>query len=152
MCPSNTTNTTPLTRQDPAPAPQLNTSYACNFHVFKGEFIPGSNTLSLAGLDKSAQKIMVGEGVSKDDPGIANHDWSSLTNFENNSFAKHLGTSNYLFADGHAKSLRPTATMTGMNMWGTFDDNGSCAAQDINCDDISSGALSHLAILDKNSQ
>lgn len=33
-------------------------------------------------------------------------------------FAGHLSTSNYLFADGHVKSLRPFATMNGTtNMW-----------------------------------
>lgn len=29
----------------------------------------------------------------------------------------HLGTSNFLFIDGHVKSLKPTATVKGGNMW-----------------------------------
>lgn len=29
----------------------------------------------------------------------------------------HLGTSNYLFVDGHVKSLKPTATIIGVNMY-----------------------------------
>ena len=32
-------------------------------------------------------------------------------------FAGHIGTSNYLFADGHVKSLRPLATGTPQNLW-----------------------------------
>jgi prepilin-type N-terminal cleavage/methylation domain-containing protein/prepilin-type processing-associated H-X9-DG protein len=29
----------------------------------------------------------------------------------------HLGTTNFLFADGHVKSMRPTLTVQGTNMW-----------------------------------
>jgi prepilin-type N-terminal cleavage/methylation domain-containing protein/prepilin-type processing-associated H-X9-DG protein len=29
----------------------------------------------------------------------------------------HLGTTNYLFADGHVKAMKPTATVSGGNMW-----------------------------------
>ena len=29
----------------------------------------------------------------------------------------HLGTTNFLFADGHVKALRPTATIADSNMW-----------------------------------
>ncbi len=36
-------------------------------------------------------------------------------------FSGHLGTGNFLFTDGHVKSLRPTQTMTPVNMWGRFD-------------------------------
>jgi len=32
-------------------------------------------------------------------------------------FAGHLGRSNYLFADGHVKALRPLQTITDVNMW-----------------------------------
>ena len=32
-------------------------------------------------------------------------------------WAGHLGTGNYLFADGHAKALRPLQTIQGVNMW-----------------------------------
>lgn len=38
-------------------------------------------------------------------------------------FVNHLQTSNYLFADGHVKSMRPRATIDGgVNMW-TLDKN-----------------------------
>ncbi|RYG70641.1 hypothetical protein EON80_07340, partial [bacterium] len=33
------------------------------------------------------------------------------------NFTNHLGMSNFLFADGHVKSLKATATLTPTNMW-----------------------------------
>ena len=32
-------------------------------------------------------------------------------------FVGHLGTTNYLFADGHVKALRPMQTVRGANLW-----------------------------------
>jgi prepilin-type processing-associated H-X9-DG protein len=29
----------------------------------------------------------------------------------------HLANTTFLFADGHVKSLKPSATIRGMNMW-----------------------------------
>jgi len=49
---------------------------------------------------------------------------ASVVTPANSLFAGHLSTSNYLFADGHVKSLRPTATIdsssggsAALNMW-----------------------------------
>jgi prepilin-type N-terminal cleavage/methylation domain-containing protein/prepilin-type processing-associated H-X9-DG protein len=33
------------------------------------------------------------------------------------TFTNHLGTSNFLFADGHVKSMKPAATGSPINMW-----------------------------------
>ena len=41
-------------------------------------------------------------------------------------FAGHLGTSNYLFADGHVKAMRPMQTIAGTNLW--YRDNGAISA------------------------
>ncbi|HEX9996360.1 MAG TPA: DUF1559 domain-containing protein [Abditibacterium sp.] len=41
-------------------------------------------------------------------------------------FTGHLGTSNYLFADGHVKALRPLQTIAGANLW--YRDNGPISA------------------------
>ncbi|RYG57270.1 hypothetical protein EON80_28455, partial [bacterium] len=35
--------------------------------------------------------------------------------------AHHLGTGNFLFADGHVKALRPEKTLTPINMWNRLD-------------------------------
>ena len=46
-------------------------------------------------------------------------------------FQGHLGTTNFLFADGHVKSMRPTLTVQGTNMWSinSTNTNGALAAQ-----------------------
>ncbi len=41
-------------------------------------------------------------------------------------YAGHMGRSNYLFADGHVKALRPTQTADGTNLW--FNDNSPLPA------------------------
>jgi prepilin-type N-terminal cleavage/methylation domain-containing protein/prepilin-type processing-associated H-X9-DG protein len=41
-------------------------------------------------------------------------------------FAGHLQTSNYLFADGHVKSMRPVQTGTPTNLW--YSDNSPLSA------------------------
>jgi prepilin-type N-terminal cleavage/methylation domain-containing protein/prepilin-type processing-associated H-X9-DG protein len=71
------------------------------------------NPRSLASINQPSQSIMVAE---YDDiggaPAISSTTYVNLTN--------HLATSNYLFCDGHVKSLRPTATHPGptsLNMW-----------------------------------
>ena len=43
------------------------------------------------------------------------------------TFINHLGTTNFLFADGHVKSLKPTATGTPYNMWRTANPNNEAA-------------------------
>ena len=53
------------------------------------------------------------------DSGTGGRDWpagAAAGGYANFLFAGHLGTGNYLFADGHVKSLRPTQTMQGA-MW-----------------------------------
>jgi prepilin-type processing-associated H-X9-DG protein len=42
------------------------------------------------------------------------------SNSDNTTFTNHLATTNFLFADGHVKALKPEATITGVNMW-AFD-------------------------------
>jgi prepilin-type processing-associated H-X9-DG protein len=40
----------------------------------------------------------------------------------NRLFAGHLGTTNYAFADGHVKAMRPEDTIVGENMWSRNED------------------------------
>lgn len=53
--------------------------------------------------------------LSYNDTGKGGQSWSNV--YGNVLFAGHLGTSNYLFADGHVKSLRPLQTIQGTNLW-----------------------------------
>ncbi len=41
----------------------------------------------------------------------------------NNIAASHSGVGNYGFVDGHAKAMKPTATIIGQNMWSIENDN-----------------------------
>jgi prepilin-type processing-associated H-X9-DG protein len=70
----------------------------------------------------------VGEVARPDFHDIGGSWWDNTTDFynalTNGGFNGHLGTSNYLFADGHVKALKPTATMTPVNRYGAF--GGGC--------------------------
>ncbi len=48
--------------------------------------------------------------------------FTPASKFAAEAFQGHLGNSNFLFADGHVKSLKPIATGTPVNMW-TIEDN-----------------------------
>lgn len=41
------------------------------------------------------------------------------------NFRGHLATVNFLFADGHVKAMKPTATVTPFNMWSVEDDGAA---------------------------
>lgn len=89
---------------------------------------------------------VVWEIDSDGERGIANADWNGSNGFRDNCYGGHPGTMNVLYLDGHVKSLLPTKTMTPLNQWGVFNDTPETATckQDINCDDISTGALTRL--------
>ncbi len=83
---------------------------------------------NLSEINSPAQKIIVAENT-RDWKDYGASWWTNTTDWRKESaggsgFAGHLGTSNYLFADGHVKSLRPTQTATPFNMWGEM--GGSC--------------------------
>lgn len=44
----------------------------------------------------------------------------------------HLGTGNFLFADGHVKALRPEKTISPINMWNRFDNAPFSGSNDSN--------------------
>ena len=65
---------------------------------------------ALSVITAPSQCILVSEN-NKDKDGGDFYDLSDST------FQGHLGTTNFLFADGHVKSMRPTLTVQGTNMW-----------------------------------
>ena len=70
------------------------------------------STTSLAELASSSQTIMVAEKAAN-----ANQDpefWPYTDHFH---FTNHLNTTNFLFADGHVKSMKLSATGTPINLW-----------------------------------
>lgn len=68
---------------------------------------------SLADIASTSKLILVGEYTL----GHSEMNISAVGNV----FAGHLGAVNYLFADGHVKSMKPTATGSPVNMWNIED-------------------------------
>ncbi len=65
--------------------------------------------LALAQLQSSSQVILVGENATRNEPEF----WST----PDLNFQAHLGMTNFLFCDGHVKSMKPIATGTPVNLW-----------------------------------
>lgn len=124
--------------------PEFKISYAGNFtwgsdttppdwFTSTGEGIfgqPNSPGVPLADVPFPAETITVCE--------MYRLPWTALlidhSFYKNTLFAGHAGMSNYLFADGHVKALKPSATNAGKNYWyrhqGPLGNNGrACLAQ-----------------------
>ncbi len=77
--------------------------------VFGGRFSPG---VALADINSPATTLAVMEN-NIGTMIYPDYSWSN-----DRLFVNHLATSNYLFADGHVKALKPSATTAnGVNMW-----------------------------------
>jgi prepilin-type N-terminal cleavage/methylation domain-containing protein/prepilin-type processing-associated H-X9-DG protein len=72
--------------------------------------MPKGTGVSLAAVGAPAQTILITE---------CSPDWLfTETGFnDSGTFAGHLNTVNFLFADGHVKALKPVATGNPINMW-----------------------------------
>ena len=163
-CPSNPTNNQDAYGiTDPSLPGDLNKrSYAVNNRVCAPVHVAQSH--QMAEIDKPANKIIISE-ITADFPDIGSPWWSQIMDDPNDAFlwgaafAGHTGTFNCIFFDGHAKAMRPTATVSPVNMWGTFNDNDPNAEPkdancdpnqgSINCDQPSPGSLENLRRLEK---
>jgi prepilin-type N-terminal cleavage/methylation domain-containing protein/prepilin-type processing-associated H-X9-DG protein len=132
-CPSNTKNATiaddsvPATMTAaglPTNAPQFTISYAINGANSFGGKPPSeynSNTASLSEIEMTSECILVTEMTqglpfTGDITNIA--DWGN----PDYVFKGHLGMVNFLFCDGHVKSMKVLATGTPKNLWSGQDD------------------------------
>jgi prepilin-type processing-associated H-X9-DG protein len=139
-CPSySPVNTTNMAYQNSGVTPTLKASYAMNYHI--GEWRPTSMPYTrMPQVIEPSRKIIVGEGDSKADCGMAYRAWGAGNEFRDRSFAGHLSTWNVVFADGHVKSYKPLSTFVPFNMWGQFNSMTSAmgnycgSPQDVNCD------------------
>jgi len=145
----------------PMNAPAIPRSYAANPRIMGPWYMTGRG-LPLATVNAPATRILISEAQGL---GMGWTDWGAaggVGNWANEAFAGHLGTFNCLYADGHVKSMRPTATMTPVNQWGRMDDqtdpnvNGcndvNGRDQWINCEQVSPTALDGLNRLAKKYQ
>jgi prepilin-type processing-associated H-X9-DG protein len=87
-------------------------------------------------VQEPSRKILVGESRSSeammDRYTSINNGISYQASWSPGLSVKHLSTMNCLFADGHVKALKPTATYTPYNMWGRTTDQN--AASGDGCD------------------
>ena len=144
-CPSNTNN---AVTADAASSgyPAIPSSYGANLRM-----MPANQGFSVAAIDSVATRIMVGELTAAWTDAVS-PGWSA-TDIPNFCFSGHLSTWNCLFADGHVKSMRPTATMAPVNLWGGFNgqtatDGPGCAGNGINCEATSATALTGMQNLE----
>jgi prepilin-type N-terminal cleavage/methylation domain-containing protein/prepilin-type processing-associated H-X9-DG protein len=75
----------------------------------------GSSSISSKYVSPS-NTILVGETRSQNGSTVRGDPdfWTDQTDFE---MQGHSGMSNFLFADGHVKAMKPTATGSTLNMW-----------------------------------
>jgi len=134
-------------------SPQLRASYAANPRILRD-----NDGRALSDIAAPASKIMVAEN-GNGAVGLGWNDWGggNSVNWAGecaaNNFKGHLGMGNYLFADGHLKSMKPSSTITP-NAWGHFDgqlaaDGPGCGTwPDPNCDAPDPEARTGLAGLE----
>ncbi|RYG70384.1 DUF1559 domain-containing protein [bacterium] len=149
-CPSNVDYSRTLGWSDPA-MPQMPVSYGMNHLIGRNNWSGGTG-IALASVNEISRKILVSEKNNfNQETGLGWDDWDG-NQWVENGWAGHLGTSNYLFADGHVKSMRPINSVSnGFSMWGKFRNTG-CTYPDnqaINCDGVSPAALTAMSLLDK---
>ncbi len=126
-CPSNPT-TGDLTVGTITPQPAIPISYAANgygissnadFGLTGTSSRPMNNATSvaIAAIDSSSTTLLVGEQIAN--LVLFNTAAAAIsTGAGNSQITNHLGMSNWLYADGHVKSLKPTATVSGgVNQW-----------------------------------
>jgi prepilin-type N-terminal cleavage/methylation domain-containing protein/prepilin-type processing-associated H-X9-DG protein len=126
--------------------PTIKLSYSMNRH-FGGQMGTADATNStdatspsthLNQVEKPAQKILVTEarhsGHIGDRYDDINNGWSYQAAWAPGLFSKHLTTMNCLFGDGHVKAMKPTSTMTPLNMWGRFSQQNLGNTGDAACD------------------
>ena len=175
ICPSNPASSTIASPAQPTlNLPAIRASYVANPRIIadvtQGD---GKNALSgpvsLATVNAPTTRIMVTESTYPYGGGAGrvqapNYNWTAGGSYDawyKELFAGHLGTMNCLYADGHVKSMRPTATMTPVNQWGRFNgqedpNNRGCVGADptqyVNCNVPAPEALKSLDLLQKKYQ
>lgn len=146
-CPSNPK---PLNHDQAfGPYPVLPSHYAMN-----NNFVPNTGSIHLNGITSPSTRIYASETT---DGGwrtmFAN--WGTTGNetlAADKMFAGHLHTINVLFADGHAKSVRPSLTANPVNLWGRMNDSpASCNTGNytrLNCETVSATQIYALSLLE----
>jgi prepilin-type N-terminal cleavage/methylation domain-containing protein/prepilin-type processing-associated H-X9-DG protein len=124
-CPSSTSNGTVMGSPNATgPVPAIPISYMANGGDEGTTNGPGGirpmkedRAVAMAAIESGATTILVGEQNNDGDDKY----WQASnisSGVGNSKITNHLGMSNWLFADGHVKALKPTATTpANLNMW-----------------------------------
>ena len=111
--------------------------------VAMGQAWSGTVTTKMSEFTEPSRCILVHEYAgTRTDP----ESWA-LTDMV---FRGHLGTTNFLFADGHVKALKPTATVTGCNMW-SVDPTNAAATSGTNFNNLKNQMVSQETTLNSYS-
>ena len=135
-CPSNKDNSLNVTQTGGTTGVMaIPSSYACNGtgNTMTGAAVPGPvanrpmnqslmgtttyGGASIAAMDSTSTTLLVGENTQGTQTEKISDPATHIATATVNHLTNHLGTSNWLYADGHVKSLRPTATYSGLNQW-----------------------------------
>ncbi|HEY3333067.1 MAG TPA: DUF1559 domain-containing protein [Capsulimonadaceae bacterium] len=156
-CPSNTNKSTDgASVAFPSAYPAVLRHYSTNVRINStAGSPPWSGPFFLNSIVTPTTKIWIAE-VRDGDKQTMFEDWGStaakVTELADKMYAGHVSTANYLFADGHAKSMRPTLTASPINMWGRmYDSPGACNTSmysKLNCDTVSTYQMLGLAELE----
>jgi prepilin-type N-terminal cleavage/methylation domain-containing protein/prepilin-type processing-associated H-X9-DG protein len=135
VCPSNPQ------KNVPSWDPEFGRSYACNTNPGgdpswtneKGLFGNAAG-VPMAAVDRPADLISVAEVyglpfvslIIDVDAGVHTENGKNITYYGEALFAGHSGRTNYLFADGHVKAMKPTQTFHPLNLW--YRDNSPLSA------------------------
>ncbi len=149
-CPSNTATGNMLGTPDAARGfpTAIPISYLANGGLTDDPNGPGSArpmiqssdaTISLASFDSVSETILISEHKSSNNSDL--YDVPKIVDLQG-----HLGTTNFLYADGHVKSLRPTATGKGRCQW-TLSGSNTASTTPSDCN---ANWLNALATAQKN--
>jgi prepilin-type N-terminal cleavage/methylation domain-containing protein/prepilin-type processing-associated H-X9-DG protein len=106
--------------------PPIPAGYACNSsHGVTGSVgpMPSGTGVALGAVERPAELIFFGEnGTWRYEIYIAGYNPANA-NAIPEVYGGHSGMGNYIFGDGHAKAMKPTATGRPINMWGLNKQN-----------------------------
>ena len=134
--------------------PQIQRSYGISGWVAGDTAV--NQALNLSDIQSPAGKILVSESTNEwtdfGRPG-----WNNNAGTWDQGFAGHLGQVNFIFCDGHVKSMKPTATVSTdgpVNMWGATDGGGKaipvgCTDRSINCDGADADLLDGMPLWER---
>lgn len=154
-CPSNLTTGTDNVILG-TPNLTVSQNYAVNVN-----FVPNvtDGVIKTSGLTDSTGRVFLAENCGSDyrtmyaSTGSSGGNENQLVTgsfmaTSSGKFKGHLGMGSFLYADGHAKALRPTATGSPINQWGRmFDSSAACDANiysRLNCDKVSNNQMRAL--------